>query len=120
MARNYYSSIYYGFDSDVTTDRRMEMQAPARKPAEETMPASPTRRSAAETPRTLTGQSAIPRTSRGKARIYVRYDEGAELYSMCKHSFMKLAADAHAVYKINRLSLVNTKIFEDYLETYRI
>ena len=54
-----------------------------------------------------------------KEKIYVRYDEGAERYSMCKHTFMKLAADAHAVYKINRLILVNTKIFEDYLETYK-
>ena len=55
-----------------------------------------------------------------KEKIYVRYDEGAERYSMCKHTFMKLAADAHAVYKINRLILVNTKIFEDYLETFRV
>lgn len=56
----------------------------------------------------------------GKNRVYVRYDEGAEMYSMCKHTFMKLAADAHAVYKINRLILVNTKIFEEYLETFRV
>jgi len=56
----------------------------------------------------------------GRPKIYVRYDEGAELYSMCKHTFMKLAAEAGAVYKINRLSLVNTKIFEEYLETFRV
>ena len=55
-----------------------------------------------------------------RPKIYVRYDEGAELYSMCKHTFMKLAAEAGAVYKINRLSLVNTKIFEEYLETFRV
>ena len=53
-------------------------------------------------------------------KIYVRYDEGAELYSMCKNTFIKLAAEAGAVYKINRLSLVNTKIFEEYLETFRV
>lgn len=51
---------------------------------------------------------------------FVRYDEGAERYSMSKHSFMKLAQEAHAVYKINRISLVNTKIFEQYLETFRL
>jgi hypothetical protein len=39
---------------------------------------------------------------------------------MCKHTFMKLAADAHAIYKINRLTLVNTQIFEQYLETFRV
>lgn len=51
---------------------------------------------------------------------FVRYDEGAKRYSMCKHTFMKLAQDAHAVYKINRLTLVNIKIFEEYLESFRI
>ena len=48
-----------------------------------------------------------------RPKVYVRYDEGAELYSMCKNTFIKF-------YKINRLSLVNTKIFEEYLETFRI
>lgn len=33
---------------------------------------------------------------------------------------MRLAADAKAVYKVNRVSLVNTKIFEEYLETFRV
>lgn len=51
---------------------------------------------------------------------FIRYDEGAERYSMSKHSFMKLAQDAHAVYKINRITLVNTTIFEKYLESFRI
>ena len=51
---------------------------------------------------------------------FVRYDEGAKRYSMCKHTFMKLAQDAHAVYKINRRTLVNTKIFEEYLESFRV
>ena len=54
-----------------------------------------------------------------RPKDYVRYDEGAELYSMCKNTFIKLAAEAGAVYKINRLSLVNTKIFEEYLEKFR-
>ena len=41
-------------------------------------------------------------------------------YSMCRNSFMRLAADAGAVYKINKISLVNIKIFEEYLETFRV
>ena len=49
---------------------------------------------------------------------FIRYDEGAERYSMSKH-FMKLAQDARAVYKINRITLVNVKIFEEYLESFR-
>lgn len=55
-----------------------------------------------------------------KTKNFVRYDEGAELYSMCRNTFIKLANDAHAVYKVNRLVLVNVKIFEEYLETFRI
>ena len=55
-----------------------------------------------------------------RRKKFVRYDEGAELYSMCKHSFMKLAAEAGAVYKVNRISLVNMEVFEEYLETFRI
>ena len=39
---------------------------------------------------------------------------------MCKNTFIKLAAEARAVVKVNRLSLVNTKIFEEYLETFRV
>lgn len=50
---------------------------------------------------------------------FIRYDEGAKRYSMCKHTFMKLAQEAHAVYKINRLTLVNTRVFEEYLESFR-
>ena len=51
---------------------------------------------------------------------YIRYKEGAKRYSMSVHSFMKLAAEARAVYKINRISLVNVKLFEEYLETFRV
>ena len=51
---------------------------------------------------------------------YIRYEEGAKRYSMSVHSFMKLASEAHAVYKINRISLVNVKLFEEYLETVHV
>ena len=38
-------------------------------------------------------------------KTFVRYDEGAERYSMSKHSFMKLAKDARAIYKIGGITL---------------
>lgn len=38
---------------------------------------------------------------------WVRYDEGAELYSIGYHSFIRLAKEAGAVYHINRIVLVN-------------
>lgn len=55
-----------------------------------------------------------------KKKEFIRYDEGAEQYSMSKHSFMKLAQEARAVYKINRITLVSVPIFEEYLESFRV
>lgn len=52
-------------------------------------------------------------------RKFVRYKEGAELYGMSKNQFVKLAKDAHATYKVGNLVLVNIKLFEEYLETFR-
>ena len=55
-----------------------------------------------------------------KKKDYVRYGEGAEIYSMSRCSFMKLAKDAHAIIKINRISIVDTRVFENYLESFRL
>lgn len=51
---------------------------------------------------------------------FVRYKEGAELYSMSQSKFEDLAKDAQAIYKVNKLVLVNTAILDEYLETFRI
>lgn len=51
---------------------------------------------------------------------FVRYKEGAELYSMCQSKFEQMAKEAKAIYKLNKLVLVNCDIFEEYLETFRI
>ena len=51
---------------------------------------------------------------------FVRYKEGAELYSMSERKFMDLAKDAKATYKINQIDLVNCDILEEYLESFRI
>ncbi len=51
---------------------------------------------------------------------FVRYKEGAELYSMCQSKFEEMAKEANAIYKLNKLVLVNCDIFEEYLETFRI
>lgn len=51
---------------------------------------------------------------------FVRYKEGAEMYSMCQSKFEKLAKDAKATYKVNKLVLVNCELFEKYLESFRI
>lgn len=47
-----------------------------------------------------------PMVKSGKKR-FVRYQEGAELYSMGLHTFEQLAKEAGAIYKIRRVVLVN-------------
>ncbi len=47
---------------------------------------------------------------------YVRYNEGADLYSMGIHGFMELAKEAGAVRKINGICLVNVEILNEYIE----
>lgn len=51
---------------------------------------------------------------------FVRYKEGAELYSICQSKFEQMAKDAGACYKLDKVVLVNCDIFEDYLEGFRI
>ena len=51
---------------------------------------------------------------------FVRYEEGAMLYSMGVHTFQQLAKDARAILKIDRMVLVDLDIFDEYLETFRV
>ncbi len=50
---------------------------------------------------------------------YVRYKEGAEMYSMSESKFYKLAHDAKAIYKLDKVALVKIDIIDDYLEYFR-
>ncbi len=60
-------------------------------------------------------------TTKNKVRKkFVRYKEGAEMYSMCQSKFERMAREAKATYKLDKLVLVNTELFEKYLETFRI
>ena len=51
---------------------------------------------------------------------FVRYRTGADMYDMCERQFKQLAKDANAVYKINRMVLVNLEILDKYLECFRV
>ncbi len=53
------------------------------------------------------------------AKKFVRYEEGAEKYSMGLCKFQALAKEAKAIYKVDKIVLVNCDIFENYLETFR-
>ena len=52
------------------------------------------------------------------AKKFVRYGEGAQLYSMSQSTFEKLAKEAKALYKYNKLVLVNTEKIDEYLELF--
>ncbi len=54
----------------------------------------------------------------GKAKRFVRYNEGAELYSIGVTKFKQLAHEAKAVYKVDKIALVNTEKFDKFLETF--
>ena len=58
--------------------------------------------------------------ARKVSKKFGRYKEGAEKYSMGLTKFQALAKEAKAVYKIDKLALVNCEIFEDYMETFHI
>ncbi|MCR5303285.1 MAG: hypothetical protein K6E33_01880 [Lachnospiraceae bacterium] len=47
---------------------------------------------------------------------YVRYKEGADLYSLGIHGFQRLAKEAGAVRKINGVCLVNVEVLNEYIE----
>lgn len=50
------------------------------------------------------------------AKKYVRYEEGAKLYSMGRNTFIDLARQANAVYKFKGVALVNVKKVDEYME----
>lgn len=51
---------------------------------------------------------------------FVRYKRGAQMYDMCQSNFERLAKEAGATYKINKLVLVNLDVLNEYLELYRV
>ena len=59
-------------------------------------------------------------TKKVEKKRLVRYQEGAEMYSMGMNKFQTLAKDAGAILKIDRMVLVDLDIFDQYLETFRV
>ena len=56
--------------------------------------------------------------TKAATKKFVRYKEGAERYSIGLTKFQALAKEAGAVYKIDKIALVNCDLFEKYLETF--
>ena len=53
-----------------------------------------------------------------KKKKYVRYAEGAQLYSMGLHSFENLAKDAGAIRKVKGVVLVNIEKVDAFIESF--
>ena len=60
------------------------------------------------------------RKSREQKKKFVRYKEGAEMYSIGLTRFQEIAKRSGAVYKVGNMCLVNTDILDKYLEKYRM
>ncbi len=50
---------------------------------------------------------------------FVNATEGSIIYGMGKTTFMNYADKAGAIYKVGESALVNTEIFEQYLQQFR-
>ena len=53
-----------------------------------------------------------------KKKKYVRYAEGAALFSMGLHTFENLAKDAGAIRRVKGIVLVNIEKIEEFIESF--
>lgn len=51
---------------------------------------------------------------------FMRVKDACEAYHMSRPKIMEEALSAGALYRLNKTILINVKIFDEYLETYRI
>ena len=51
---------------------------------------------------------------------FVRYKDGAELYSLGIQTFMKIAKEAGAVRKIRGTVLVNIEKLDEYIDSFEV
>lgn len=50
------------------------------------------------------------------AKNYVRYEEGAKLYSVGRNTFIELANEANAVFKYHGCAIVNIRKIDKFIE----
>ena len=50
---------------------------------------------------------------------FVNAEEGAIIYGISKSRIIVIAREAGAVYKVGNSALINTELFEKYLERFR-
>lgn len=70
-------------------------------------------------PRKVIDKERMEKLMVGHRKVFVRYDEGAAIYSMGVNTFKQLAKDAGAIYRVKGIVLVNTELVDQYLENFR-
>ena len=56
--------------------------------------------------------------SKGTRRKFLRYKEACQEYGICENKMHDLAIEAGAVYKIDRIVLINCDTLEEHLDKY--
>ena len=56
----------------------------------------------------------------GSVPLYVRYKEGCKIFGMSQREFEERAKEAGAIFKVGKMALVNTVIFNEYLQPFRL
>lgn len=67
-------------------------------------------------PKARTKVDCIEQLVNDGRKRFVRYAEGAALYSLGLHTFQEIAKEADAVYKVKRCILVNVEEIDRYLK----
>lgn len=67
----------------------------------------------------MSGRREQVERTKSIAKRYVRYKEGAEMYSIGLTKFQELAKEAHATIKVDKLVLVDCVKFEEFLNSFR-
>ena len=49
---------------------------------------------------------------------FIRYKDAIKMYSICQQTLEKIVRDANALYKVGKMSLINTEKLDSYLETF--
>ena len=60
------------------------------------------------------------KVTKEQKKKFVRYAEGAEMYSMSLRKFQEFAKEAGAIHKVGKMVLVSCEIIDNYLATFKI
>jgi len=64
--------------------------------------------------------SQAAREARSKRKQYVKYQEGAELYSMGVCKFKQMAHECEAIIKVGKCVYVDLETFDKYFQSFRL